>query len=184
MRKIPGFVWLIVIVLAFATDSLACSCIQEELTDASPRTAKAKKEKRRNYFTNEFKGALFIGQVLNVELVPNDVRFPNQKDKKLTVKVISYWLKEPARTMTIYTGLNDGDCGVQFEVGVKYVFKPSFYSGTYKSILCDYKNLSNGPDGIDAKELIDLFGKPKRMSGSLSRVSLNSLNYRGPIVRM
>ena len=164
MRKICGFAWLIVIVLVFATDSLACSCIEEELTDASPRTAKAKKAQRRNYFANEFKGALFIGEVVKLELVSTDLRFPDQKEKKLTVKVISYWLTAPTRTITIYTGLDDGDCGVQFEVGSKYVFKPSFYSGTYKSILCDYKSRFRGPDGIDAKELIDLFGKPKKLT--------------------
>lgn len=101
---------------------LACSCIgqrtvQEELKHAD---------------------ALIVGTILSKQIVtltdstilkmfPNDTTMRNSPMSKMTIARYNLLVQDIYKgkisndTLTIYTGLGGGDCGIRFEVGKKYI---------------------------------------------------------------
>lgn len=114
---------LITILLTSVTDSLfACSCIGQRTVEEEVKHS----------------DAVLVGTVLSKQLVtlidstilkmfPDDTTMRNSPMSKMTIARYDFVVtdiykgKITSDTLSIYTGLGGGDCGIRFEVGKKYI---------------------------------------------------------------
>ncbi|WP_448529768.1 hypothetical protein [Raineya sp.] len=114
---------LTTILLTSLSDSLfACSCIGQRTVEEEVKHS----------------DAVLVGTILSKQLVtltdstilkmfPNDTTMRNSPMSKMTIARYDFVVtdiykgKITSDTLTIYTGLGGGDCGIRFEVGKKYI---------------------------------------------------------------
>jgi hypothetical protein len=87
--------------------AFACSC----LPYPPPKEALAKVS------------AVFSGKVQKVETVSEKVAGQSYtyQRRKVTIEVSQSWKGTNAATLTVFTGMNDGDCGISFVQGKEYL---------------------------------------------------------------
>jgi hypothetical protein len=160
MRKICCVALLFFSLGIFWQSSYACSCITVESPEKDPKKAK---KAAKNFYRKKFKGALFTGKVLDVEVAKqkiDDEYYTLQK--KITIQVEKYWLGVKESTMTIYTGIGGGDCGINFEKGKRYFFSPQYLEGVLRTGICDYLSADDmSADGKSVKGLNEILGEAK-----------------------
>ncbi|MGR6088659.1 MAG: hypothetical protein ACU4F9_10815 [Arcticibacter sp.] len=100
----------------------ACSCIGQRTVEEEVKHA----------------DAVFIGTVLSKQLItltdstilkmsPNDTTIRNSLMSKMTIARYDLLVQDIYKgkitndTLTIYTGLGGGECGIRFEIGKKYI---------------------------------------------------------------
>jgi hypothetical protein len=114
---------LTTILLTSVSDNLfACSCIGQRTVEEEVKHS----------------DAVLVGTILSKQLVtltdstilkmfPNDTTMRNSPMSKMTIArydfvvVDIYKGKITSDTLTIYTGMGGGDCGIRFEIGKKYI---------------------------------------------------------------
>ena len=101
---------------------LACSCIGQRTVQEEVKHA----------------DAVLVGTILNktiitlndssiLKMFPNDTTMRNSPMSKKTIARYDFLVEDSYKgkitkdTMTIFTGLGVGDCGIRFEVGKKYI---------------------------------------------------------------
>ncbi|MEL1255346.1 hypothetical protein AAEO57_16265 [Flavobacterium sp. DGU38] len=78
---------------------------------------------------------LFTGKIISREIY-TDSNFPNMILKKVIYTVlVTEKLKGDIKTDTIkiYTGLGNGDCGVEFEIGKSYIIYSNYEEELFKT---------------------------------------------------
>jgi hypothetical protein len=100
----------------------ACSCIGQRTVEKELKHA----------------DAVVVGTVLSKQLItltdstilkmfPNDSTMRNSSMSKMTIARFDLFIQDIYKgkitndTLTIYTGLGGGDCGIRFEIGKKYI---------------------------------------------------------------
>ncbi len=151
---------LFLFVGVFSQNSYGCLCAISDAVEKDPQNVE---QSVRKFYLNSFKGAVFTGKVLNVEQVKVKIDEDNTISKrKVTIQVEKYWLGVKEATMTIYTGIGGGDCGVNFQVGARYFFYPQYFQGGLEAFICDYPSKEDmDADGKSVKFFNKIFGKPK-----------------------
>lgn len=112
-------VLLIISFLFFTGFSFACSCI-----------GKSKMKREINHVN-----VLFTGKIISREIY-NDTTYPNLPLSKAIYKVLVIEkLKGEIKTdtLTIYTGLGHGDCGIQFQIGKSYIIYSNYEDEHFNS---------------------------------------------------
>jgi hypothetical protein len=116
------FILTTILLISVSDSLLACSCIGK-------RTVKEEVK---------HSDAVVIGTILSNELVtltdssflkmfPNDSTMRNSPMAKMTIARYDLFVTDIYKgkitndTLTIYTGLGGGDCGIGFEIGKKYI---------------------------------------------------------------
>lgn len=156
MRRIKFFFLIFIYLLAFSQTSYGCSCPGTNFTDKSSSAL-------RKYYKNNFKGAIFTGEVLSVEIFKVDAGLGSPiAQKKLTIKVDKYWFGVKDRKVIVNTGFASGDCGTHSKEGETYLFiarydkKKQLWTG-----ICDYSIY----EGLNKEEIInrltEILGKPE-----------------------
>jgi len=101
---------------------LACSCIGQRTVEEEVKHA----------------DAVIVGTILSKQIVtltdsailkmfPNDTTMRNSPMSKMTIARYDFLVQDIYKgkitkdTLTIYTGLGGGDCGIRFEIGKKYI---------------------------------------------------------------
>jgi len=112
----------ILLLTSFSGRLLACSCIGQRTVEEEIKHA----------------DAVVVGTVLSKQLItltdstmlkmfPNDTTMLNSSMSKKTIARYDFLVeniykgKITSDTLTIYTGLGGGDCGIRFEIGKKYI---------------------------------------------------------------
>lgn len=166
MIKLIPFVFILLLVIS--GESLGCSCSPIPITSKSIDEIRNEK---REYFLNEFRGAVFTGKVVKVDrVVINWVRKTQEGEPvpidyfRYTIRVKEHWLGVDSRTMIVYgepdigLGGSRSSCGFKLKKGKTYFFAPQFYN--YPSLVmgqCDWGRWD--PDS--ATEFTKIMGEPK-----------------------
>jgi len=139
-----------------------CTCIKSDNPEKDPVKVQ---EMLRHYYLTEFHGALFTGTVISVERVKRiDWEF-GAPENKVSIEVEDYWLGITDRRTIVYTGIGDGDCGVNFDVGRKYFFLPQYVEGKLRAVICDYDSKDSMlPEGNAASRLDAILGNRKKFN--------------------
>ena len=112
----------LLLLTSFSGQLLACSCIGQRTVEEEVKHA----------------DAVFVGTVLSKQLItltdstilkmfPNDTTMRNSPISKMTIARYDLLVQDIYKgkitrdTLTIFTGLGDGDCGIKFEIGKKYI---------------------------------------------------------------
>ncbi|MBD7907866.1 hypothetical protein [Sporosarcina gallistercoris] len=100
MKKINIFLCVFVLVWAIPHEkkARACSCIE------LPSVSEAREEA----------DAVFLGIITDIEDL--------QIQREVTINVREAWKGVRTKTIKIYTGFNDGDCGLPITIGESYLF--------------------------------------------------------------
>jgi len=159
--------------------SLACSC------GSFPIRAEASLEQirneRRDYFLNDFKGAAFIGKIVNRERIRIDrgvkaaggEEYPYEHYYRYTIRVKEHWFGINSRSVYVYGEpdkypMYDGvvwgssSCGFKLKTGRTYFFTPQLYNGIMQIDQCDFAGAASDPTGRAATEFRKIMGEPKR----------------------
>ena len=161
-----------------ANNSYACSCLPPPVGNKSIEEIRAGK---RNYFLNEFKGAAFVGKILNRELVIVNWMAKTEAGEpadstmyRYTIRIKEYWFGVKSRTVIVYGEpaeplvLKNGDsygwssCGFKLKTGQTYFFTPSIYANNLQIDQCDFAQGGSDPIRYPATEFRKIIGEPKR----------------------
>ncbi len=113
---------ILLLLTSFSGKILACSCIGQRTVEEEVKHA----------------DAVFVGTVLSKQLItltdstmlkmfPKDTTMRNSLMSKMTIARYDLLVQDIYKgkitrdTLTIYTGLGGGDCGIRFEIGKKYI---------------------------------------------------------------
>jgi hypothetical protein len=161
-----GFMKTIIFILIFCSlglfsrTALACSCVTLPTTETDPVKIR---ESARHYYLEQFHGALFTGKVLQSEVEEKMIDFFKPiRFRKVVVEVEKFWLGIDTPKVTLFTGADGGECGVDFEVGKEYFFAPSHHDGTLTVGSCNYANgLDLQADEKTVSKMEAILGKGK-----------------------
>jgi hypothetical protein len=170
---------LTVLLPLISIKSFACSC------GSFPIRAGASLEQirneRRDYFLNEFKGAAFVGKIVNRERIriDRDVKaaggeeYPYEHYYRYTIRVKEHWFGVNSRSIYVYGEpdkypMYDGvvwgssSCGFKLKTGRTYFFTPQLYDGLLHIGLCDFAG--GGSDHREGRitEFRNIMGEPKQ----------------------
>jgi hypothetical protein len=151
----------------FVPEARACSCLKSDETEKDPQKIR---ESVRNFYRNEFKGAVFTGRVLKVEKVGRKIDDDFvATENKVTVEVDKYWVGSVRPVMTVYTGTG-GDCGVNFVPGGRYFFYPHSSEGRLRAGICDYvSNAAMEANAESVKNFSEILGPAKTFRKKVKR---------------
>jgi hypothetical protein len=178
-RSLSYSILLVGIFMAFASEGVACSCGEEPIPPGV--TIEQFRQKRREYFLNEFKGAAFVGKIVNRERIriDRDVKaaggeeYPYEHYYRYTIRVKEHWFGVNSRSVYVYGEpdkypMYDGvvwgssSCGFKLKTGRTYFFTPQLYDGLLHIGLCDFAG--GGSDPLEGRvvEFTKIMGQPKR----------------------
>lgn len=103
-----------------AAESFACSCLLDEETPVEIQIKKARDEA----------AAVFSGEVVEI------MREPDTFSIKVKLKVKKSWKSKLSDEIMITTGINDGLCGYDFEIGKKYLIYAYGKKGNLRTDIC------------------------------------------------
>lgn len=170
MIKLRFTIFIFFCLLIFSQSSYCCSCLGTNFRDIST-------EGIRKYYQKESNLIIFTGKVLAVKKVKVDrqisptiddelAQTENQSNfvfqRVLTVKTDKFWLGNPESELTVNTGMDSTDCGINLSEGDEFFFIARKDEDNKLWIgICDY---SLFPE-FDAQKLSDkfteIFGTPK-----------------------
>ena len=91
----------------------------------------------------QFQEAIFAGRVTEVTI--GDFGFG--EERRVVFAVQEVWKGAGSTTVTVYTGPNDGLCGIDFQVDVEYLVYADEYSQRLSTHSCSRTSLKeNNPD--------------------------------------
>jgi hypothetical protein len=114
------------------------------IVDANGNPATIDLEALRKWYLEEFKGAVFIGEVTEIHKVKVKWLGHRRPMKKVTVWVEGYWVGVKNPELTIHTGVGGGDCGVRYTKGERYFFFASSREGRLETDICSHHSLDDG----------------------------------------
>ena len=130
-----------------AAESFACSCILDEETPAEIQIKKA----------YEGAAAVFSGEVVEITKEPGDFNV------KVKIKLEKSWKNKLSDEVIIRTGINDGLCGYEFEIGKKYLVYAYGEKDNLRTDICRRTaSLSKNGDVI----ILDKIKKPIKTKSS------------------
>lgn len=140
MKKMILIGIIIMFLGVFSQTSFGCSCFHRfDSGEKTPEEIKELKKSERNYYLNKFKGAIFVGKVLSVEKVNRKIHDKFIiSERKVVFKVEKYWIGVESDTITIYTGMGGGDCGIKFQEGDITFVKADNYEDRFMTGICSY----------------------------------------------
>lgn len=164
------------LIFIFSSRVFACSCAGEQLTNKS--IDEVRKEKK-NYYLNEFSGAVFVGEIINCQRVSVKWFAKTESGKaasyqmyKYTIRVAEYWLGIKSRTVTVYGEPSEqtvsrnsrsySSCGYALDKGKTYFFAPRFYKKNLLIGMCDFARGGSDPSEHPAIEFRTIMGEPKQ----------------------
>ena len=154
MKKYACFTLFLISFYVFSLNVFGCSFIETDIV--------LSKEEIKKYYLEEFKGAIFIGEVLSVK--KTTVKWFNENTimNEVEIEVEKYWTGVDKSEITIYTGVGPGDCGTEFKIGKKYYLNLNKVGGLLWATFDNTSEVHSVEKAIATKPLLnEIFGKPK-----------------------
>lgn len=172
------FILLILIPALFEAESLACSCVPLPIRPGV--TIEMRRKEQLEYFLNEFKGAAFIGKIVERQLVGFDRDGHPDGDSpesrayyyRYTVRVRDHWLGVNSQLIFVYGEPDEyrigprfwggTSCGFKLTKGQTHFFTPEFYKNDLHINLCDFAGGGSDPKEGRVEEFTKIMGGAKR----------------------
>ena len=150
------------LLLFTATSGYACTCgnfnAKASALDANGNPVKIDSEAITKWWSEQFKGAVFVGNVTKIERVHVKYFDKKQEMKKVTVNVERTWLGVERSSFVIYTAPgHGGDCGVHYVKGQRYFFYAPVIGGLPETNSCS----PNDPDNDLRDAFVEMLGAGK-----------------------
>lgn len=160
MKKILILPFFLISFGLFSTFVLGCSCVTAEASEKDPAKMRTV---LRDYYLNEFTGAIFTGSVDEIKQVKTNIdKDFYTMENEVVISVEKYWIGVKTQKVTLRTGIEGGDCGVQYDLKKRYFFFAQYIKGMLKTGICDYDSkYSMSADGPSVSAYDEILGPAK-----------------------